>query len=278
MRFCGHFLFAILFFLSCEQAKKEKKADPSPAGYDFNEAEKTSLPEDLDEISGIVNDSAGRLVAINDEEGVLYRFLLSDLKQLEDYRFHKGADFEETISVSPYWYALKSNGTLYRISNAFSNSPEVKSYQFPPKGQHEFEAMLHDQAKNRILIFCKICGKVPAAEPEVFAFDLSTETYDSVPVFKISLNPVQQEELGKNSKLQISGAAVHPVSGDWYFVASASGVLITTDHSGKCTQLIKLGKKQFKQPEGICFAPNGDMFISNEAKTGIANVLRFKIK
>ncbi len=38
----------------------------------------------------------------------------------------------------------------------------------------------------------------------------------------------------------------------------------------------QLDKKTFRQPEGICFDPEGNLFISNEGQGGKANILIFK--
>lgn len=267
------------FFLSCGLDEKKSKSIVSPAGYDLSQPEKISLPEELDEISGIVFEgSTGTIVSLNDEEGMLYRFKPDSPQNFIASRFHKGGDFEDLASVGPNWYALKSNGHLYKISNAFTDSVASTAFSFKQKGKHEFEAMLYDSSLNRIYIFCKICGKSPSASAEAFSFDLGKEQFDSAPALKIELSETQQTELKKNSQLQISAAAIHPQTGDWWFVASASGLLLITDQQGRCKEVVPLNRKKFKQPEGITFNTAADLFISNEAKTGIANVLVFRKK
>ncbi|WP_336515293.1 SdiA-regulated domain-containing protein [Pollutibacter soli] len=267
------------FLFSCRFAEKNDKSIKSPDGYDLSKSEKISLPEELDEISGIVYDEgSGTIVSLNDEEGVLYRFKPDSPRQFIDSRFHKGADFEDLLSVGPYWYALKSNGHLFKISDAFTDNVQSKGFPFNQKGKHEFEAMLYDSSLNRIYIFCKICGKTPSVSPEAFSFDLGTEQFDSTSTLTIQLTREQKKELKDNQQVQISAAAIHPQTGDWWFVASASGLLLITDHQGNCKELIPLNRKKFKQPEGLTFNSAADLFISNEAKTGIANILIFRKK
>jgi streptogramin lyase len=45
---------------------------------------------------------------------------------------------------------------------------------------------------------------------------------------------------------------------------------------GAVKQVFKLDKATFRQPEGICFAANGDLYISNEAQDATGNILLFK--
>ena len=277
MRFLQLLFTALVLFYSCQVKEKPAKQIEGPAGYDWGNPVKINLPEELEEISGIVYDPAtASIIALNDEEGILYSFKTEKPTALSDSRFHKGADFEELISVAPYWYALKSNGNLNRITNAFTDGVTSETHPMKLPGKNEFEAMLHDSPGNRILIFCKVCNKTPTAEPDVYSFNLATSSFDSVPAFQIRLNAEQKKELPPAQQLQISAAAIHPITGKWYLVCSVSGVLIITDNKGVCQEIFNLKKKTFKQPEGICFAPNGDMYISNEAKAGIANLLVYK--
>ena len=47
------------------------------------------------------------------------------------------------------------------------------------------------------------------------------------------------------------------------------------DAEGKGVSSWKLAKKKFPQPEGICFLPDGDMFISTEGLSKPARLYRF---
>ena len=50
------------------------------------------------------------------------------------------------------------------------------------------------------------------------------------------------------------------------------------DHLDWCEKRVKeLDEKLFRQPEGICFSPEGDMYISNEGQGGKGYILKFNI-
>ena len=89
---------------------------------------------------------------------------------------------------------------------------------------------------------------------------------------------IDATKFGKANNFGPSGIAVHPLSGDIYVLSSRGKILVQLDAEGKYLDAWKLDKKNFKQPEGICFAPNGDMYISNEGRGGKANLLHFKWK
>ena len=54
--------------------------------------------------------------------------------------------------------------------------------------------------------------------------------------------------------------------------------MIIIDRKGNVLDVQDLRNNIFRQPEGICFSPSGDLFISNEGNGGKATILRFKLQ
>ena len=52
-------------------------------------------------------------------------------------------------------------------------------------------------------------------------------------------------------------------------------MLVECTPKGKLQKVYSLNYSHFQQPEGISFDINGDLYISNEAKGGKANILNF---
>jgi hypothetical protein len=50
---------------------------------------------------------------------------------------------------------------------------------------------------------------------------------------------------------------------------------VIADRKGKVLNAFKLNPDTFQQAEGIAFAPDGDMYISNEGKLGKPTLLYF---
>ena len=61
-----------------------------------------------------------------------------------------------------------------------------------------------------------------------------------------------------------------------YILSGVNKLLVTAGMDGIIKEAFILNPSLFKQPEGICFANNGDMYISNEAgDLGSADILLF---
>jgi hypothetical protein len=59
-------------------------------------------------------------------------------------------------------------------------------------------------------------------------------------------------------------------------LSSAGNLLVIADTRGKIIEAYNLDPDLFPQAEGIAFAPNGDMFITNEGKNGPPTLQLFK--
>jgi uncharacterized protein YjiK len=84
----------------------------------------------------------------------------------------------------------------------------------------------------------------------------------------------------KDGKVEFkpSAAAIHPIEKNVYILSSAGQLLVVTDRKGKVQSAYRLNPNFYPQAEGIAFAENGDMYISNEAKLGKPTLLRLPYK
>jgi len=271
-----YLFFFLILNIGCKSEKKNNPEIKSPAGYSFENPVKIKLGEDLDEISGIAYDkSLGAIIALNDEEGKLFIVYTDKRPPSTGYRFNKGGDYEDLCYDGSNWYALKSNGNLSKIENQFTDSMRSKEYKFPLKGKFNFETVFHDPANNRLVMICKECGNINGKVPG-YSFALDKSETDSIPNFNLDLSGIDSNQLPKNGLPKPSAAAYHPLTGELYIIASVNSLLIIADRNGRAKEVFKLDKKLFKQPEGLCFSPEGDLFVSNEARNGMPNILHFK--
>jgi len=271
-----YLFFFLILITGCKSEKKNKPEIKSPAGYSLENPVKIKLGEDLDEISGIGYDKTlGAIIALNDEEGKLYMVYTDNRPPSNGYRFNKGGDYEDLCNDGKDWYAMRSNGNISRIRNPFTDSMGSEEFKFPLKGKFNFESIFHDPGNNRLVLLCKECsnndGKVLG-----FTFALDKSETDSIPNFNLDLSGLSTNPLRNNELLKPSAAAFHPLTGELYVFASVNSLLVIADRNGKAKEAFLLDKKLFKQPEGLCFSPEGDMFVSNEARNGMPNILHFK--
>jgi DNA-binding beta-propeller fold protein YncE len=251
----------------------------SPAGYDLAEARVIRLEEPLDEISGIAYDPNGpRLFAVNDEEGRIYTISLPDGLIKKGGRFAKGGDFEDIVLVDGMAYILKSNGHLYAIKNYGGDSMQTGKSDFTGKGRFDFETLFKLPTSNQLILLCKACPAQTNSVPG-YSHDLANGHTSDTATFQLDFSALPDSfPLPGKSMIHPSGAAFNPITGLLFTLASANGLLIISDQQGVVSETYKLDKKVFKQPEGICFAPDGGLYVSNEAGTGFANILYFPFK
>lgn len=260
---------------SCSQTNGQGEKMASPAGYDLNTPVKITLSQDLKEISGIRIDEANKqIIAVNDEEGKFYRIDMDGKIAGKAFKFAKKGDFEDLDFDGTYWYAVKSSGEVHRVSLAFNDSFTTRVFPFTETGI-EFETICFDKNRQKIFLISKTPkglkdGRVPA-----YVLDTTAAGFQYEALYSPDSAAITTIRGKAKSSFKPTSAAIHPVTGELY-VISVNDRLLVVMNNGEVKQVFKLEKSSFRQPEGICFAANGDMFISNEAQDAIANILHFK--
>jgi len=259
------------------------------------------MPASLEEISGISWTGKGTLACIQDEDGIVYCYGLKEEKVVSEVKFGKDGDYEDISVVKNTAYVLKSNGHIYRVKNFKKNEIKVKRYKTPLSSKNDVEGMVYDSSENQLLIACKGSPSIEKGNPHkgyraVYSFDLEKKQLLEKPVYLIDLRKIEgYKDQGNftqaSSKLvQIlgitdpygnfrpSGLAIHPLTDEIYMISSVGKLLVVLDRNGYILGVHALDPNLFRQPEGICFSPEGDLYISNEGRGGKGYVLKFKPK
>jgi uncharacterized protein YjiK len=243
----------------------------SPEGYDFEKPQKFELGKVLNEISGIsynLNDSS--LLAISDSKKKIFEISLKRV-HLRDYTpdiLEGGQDLEDIVNMEKTLYVLSSKGTIYEIPlNA--GDTVANSYSLFEKGKNDFETLYYDTVANGLIMMCKSCASDKGQQRRsAYKFDLATKTFDTVPYFSISTVEIRKLMKNDDAKFDPSAAAIHPVNKRLYILSSAGNLMVIADARGKPIEGYNLNPDDHPQAEGIAFAPNGDMYITNEGKYG----------
>jgi hypothetical protein len=259
----------IMLFADCTP-KPRRSFLPNIPGYDETQKEVVVLNKLLLEISGVFFMKDGRIAANNDEHGRIYFLNLPD-GAIDIFKFSGKGDYEDIVLVDTVFYLIESKGNIHRIENL--DVTTHKEFKFPKK-KIEFESLYHDKKANKLVLVSKdhsedVQGII------AYSFDLATHTFSQQPYYFIPMKQIFFALKNNIAECKPSAAAIHPVTGKLYMVASIGKVILECTSTGKVERAYKINPAQFPQPEGITFAPNGDMYISNEGLNGKATILKF---
>ena len=273
-------LLAAFILVSCGDRKHVYKYLPL-TGYKNSNPSIVYLPETISQISGIAfYPKDNSVFCVDDNLGILYKFPLFRRKILQKWPISGETDFEALVLNDSTFYVLKSNGSIYSAKFDKDGKGTGDAYETETNIKvREFEAMLYDSVRNLLLLICKDCEDDAKNTSSVWGYDLTTKTMLPQPVFIIQGAQIEKIVGKKLSKFKPSDAAVHPVTGDFYYVSAINDMMLVTDRNGTVKEACGLDKTLFKQPEGLSFMPDGTMLISNEfADRGNATILIYPYK
>src|SRR5688572_18855436 len=265
-------LIVFLFILVSVSCRRKSVVLKSPPGYDFSGMERTKLDLDIREISGIAWDHVkNQFAVVCDERGRVY-YLDRETKIISDrLDFIGKGDYEDIAFVNSVPYILRSDGLIVKCQvDSAGNISGTEIGKLDVEGSTDFESLYYDPTRKALIMICKNCGMDDKKKISAFAYYLDSTGFNKEPVFQIDVAAVESKAPQKTTRPEPSGAAIHPVLQKLFILSSASNQLIITDLNGNVEGVYVLasGDDFFKQPEGICFKQNGDMYITNEGITG----------
>lgn len=244
--------------------------------HDLGKADRTyELAAELEEISGLTWYGDDRLACVQDEAGRLYVFDLESGRVSEKYDFAGPGDFEGLVKVGENIWAARSDGKLFR----FVPGEKAKSFDTPLNKESNLEGLAWQSSQNRLLLACK--GAAPDSaglkgKHLIYGFDLEKMEMDLNPAYVIDPKELPGKNgKSKKTKFKPSGVAVHPQTGDVYVIAHKGKLLIVLSEGGDLQWVQRMDSRQLPQPEGICFAPDGRLFLASEGDGGAGVILMF---
>jgi uncharacterized protein YjiK len=257
--------------------------------YDFDQpTDKYFLGEDLEEISGLSWFDGNRLACVQDESGRVFIYDPEADKVTKRIKFGRSGDYEGVEWVGDSLYVIKSDGTLLSFP-ATADEPVVTTTELPFTGDIDIEGLGYDPRSKHLLLAVKALRDssdklVP--DKRVYAFDpvrrqLLPEPFITLrqDVLEAFIKTHERAKTNKKKEEKVvykpSGVAVHPLTGEVYLLASEGKKLLVLDRQGTIRAAVQLSPRMLKQPEGICFAPGGDLYISSEGRGEDGFILRF---
>jgi len=274
-------------------------SNETKTGYNFSKPDQTLLlPDTLREVSGLTIIDSTTFACVQDENGILFIYDIIAGKIKHQYPFHIDGDYEGIAKVGTTMYILRSDGTLFEISNYMSPDFKLSSYNTGIPANNN-EGLCLDSLNNRLLIACK--GKIGKGmefkdKRMIYGFDLQGKHLKIDPVFNFDMQAVKQfavehkinlptkmrkmkgESVSEPFiKFRTSAIGIHPLTGK-LFLLSASDHMLFIFGAGKLEHIELLKPELFNKAEGISFFGNGDVLITNEGQDKKPTVLRFNAK
>ncbi|MCK9452656.1 MAG: SdiA-regulated domain-containing protein [Bacteroidales bacterium] len=257
------------------------------------------LPAELEEISGLAfDDINNRLIAVQDELGILFFINPDSGSVIEKVKFGKPGDYEGIAWVNDTVFVVRSDGRIYSVANYDKPSISTTTFKTPLSAKNDVEGLAYDATKRKLLLLNK---RDPSLKKKnqfkgkraVYEFDLGSKTLTDEPALLIDIEQlkaaIEKEYFTKLatrigrflrlydevSDFMPSAIAIHPITKDHYILAHIGKLLVVYDSSYQLKYIKKLDPTLFRQPEGMAFSENADLFIANEARGGRAKLLRF---
>ncbi|RYY95882.1 MAG: hypothetical protein EOO11_14865 [Chitinophagaceae bacterium] len=241
------------------------------------------MPGELKEVSANVWAGNGLMGLVEDNHGIIYLYNLASRSVERRIEFSANGDYEGLTLVGSTWYVLRSDGTVFEVTERGNDKPEVKSYKGPFGDAPDCESLTYDAANKRLLVGVKERDPNDPVRKGVYTFNLSNKTFGAAAYYiAAGAEGTEIADKGKKKKrgtdLRPSDIALAP-NGGLYVLNGPEAELLLTDESGNVERVIALDKSIFPQPEGICFSPSGDLYISSEAgrKKGVGMLAQVRV-
>ncbi|MFN8353039.1 MAG: SdiA-regulated domain-containing protein [Spirosomataceae bacterium] len=253
---------------STTQQAKEAAQEPFP--YELSEPTQTyQLPRELKEVSGLGWYRKNQLVMVNDEQGKVFVYDIARGQVVETLSFGLKGDYEGVEVVGDEIFVVESNGVITAFK---AELPETRVLDPGLPSKTEIEGLGYDAKANRLLLAVKSASKKGKElhDKIVYTFDLKSKSvWQGLVIPEEVLQQAEKDfNLPKKEKLadcKLSGVAIHPQNRAIYLLASVGKKLLVVNRQGQISQVISLNEKLFPQPEGICFGPDGTLFIASES-------------
>jgi len=226
------------------------------------------LPKRLREISGLAMTSDGRLLAIEDEEAIIYELDYSDGHIRKAFAVGdptlKG-DYEGIAVADGLVYVTDSNGSVLLFAEG-GNGQRVTFDQFDTGlgALCEIEGLATSIDQSRLLFACKAVRDTSKLDG-LTIFSLDIEQRAIVEGESLLIPEGEIRSALEISRIAPSGIAVDLATGNLLLVTARKKALIEISADGQLLGArVFPAKKRHYQPEGIVIPSNDRLLISDE--------------
>lgn len=239
-------------------------------GYVLNEPiKKHFLNYDLEEISGLTFYKENQVAAIEDEKGKLYFIDVNTGDITRTIEFGSDGDYEGVEFIGDQVYILRSDGDIYNFTLTNDNKADANKEETVLDSKNDAEGLGFDG--QNLIVALKGSGDTKdnnAHGKAIYSYDVEKKEITEKELFDFHKDDLtdfikHRKYFSRVSDFDPSAIAVHPFTKD-YYVLSADKVLAIFNQNFSIKEVIKLNPITYNQAEGICFGPDGTMYISSE--------------
>ncbi len=240
------------------------------ASYDLEKpARHFKLPKRLREVSGLAMLPGNRLLAHDDERGVVVEIGYPDGSIAKAFSLggrdgRVADDFEGIAAAEGRLYLVTSAGRLYE----FGEGPDgatvpYKLYETGIGRDYELEGLAYDP-EQRVLLLVSKNPRKRKLEGLIAIYRWSVDTRQLAGDGHILLDASALARRIKTKRFQPSGIERHPVSGNYFLVAARQHAVAEITPQGQVLAVAELASGRHPQAEGISFASDNTLVIADE--------------
>lgn len=253
------------------EMQAELQREISLESYDLKVETAThwKLPGHLKEISGLAMTMDNRLLAHNDEKGIIYEInyqkgLIVKAFQLADIANPVADDFEGIATVDDQVYLVTSSGRLYECSEGAAGESVLFNIYATGIGRDcEIEGLAYDASQRALLLMCKDARRANMKE-QLAIYRWSTDEKQLIKDAHTVIPIIEFSRHIEGKEFQPSGIERHPVSGNYFVVAARQKAIAEITPEGEVVAARQFPTQGHRQPEGITFAVDGTLIIADE--------------
>ncbi len=265
----------ILLLVLVTSCQSRQANEPAAGSTDFRQ---WSLPDRLREISGLALTPDQRLLAIDDEQAVVYELDYEDGRIVKSFAFGDPVmrgDFEGIAVLQGKVWIMTSDGMLFAATEgADGRTVNYEKFATGHGDYCELEGLAQDRAANTLLLACK---ETHSENDSLMAFEWLVSP-KGIEFSRSIILPGQAiaERIGKK-RFNPSGVAIDPANRDWLMVAARQKALLRLTADGGLSEAIILPEKdRHRQAEGIEMTRDGYMLIADEGGDGRARLAGYR--
>jgi uncharacterized protein YjiK len=269
-RYCAPIATTIalaLLLAACNPRTDVAAATRSGDGENFQQ---WKLPKRLREISGLALTADQRLLAITDEEAIVYEIDYDNGSLVKAFALGDPTlrgDFEGIAVVGDVIWLMTSDGDLIATKEAGDGERVSFTRYETGLGRYcELEGLGQDAEHQKLFLGCKESKK---KRDELKIFEVSVANLPPTQTADVEFSEQALAEKVGKKHMRPSALAIDPDSGNRVMLAANHRALITLAPGGALIDAIILpGKGRHKQAEGLEITRDGRLLIADEGGNG----------